>query len=246
MILAAHLPRDKSTGRPTVEAQALATRVARYGRVLAVFFSATVNNDYAVLCTRAGLQRLQARGALTENEVEYLSNISPGQWCYVLMTWNMTIIQEGLQPADGEQEGHQGCLAGVPDSFHRVVIEKLLELRAACGTIEDEIAGRMPLAYPRFVQVCVDTLCVNIVPAMVYEFNNYAAPFVAAYMILVFMGVIELSKALLDPCSNDPDSPPKKRNVAYFGGGVLLSEVYYSSKSWLEAIARPLPWRRKR
>eukprot|EP00929_Paragymnodinium_shiwhaense_P032850 TRINITY_DN18149_c0_g1_i4.p1 TRINITY_DN18149_c0_g1~~TRINITY_DN18149_c0_g1_i4.p1 ORF type:complete len:316 (-),score=18.12 TRINITY_DN18149_c0_g1_i4:704-1651(-) len=95
MVLASHLPRDPSTGKPTEEAELLALQVARYGRVLAILSTALINRRFSPLATHAGLRRMLARGALTQSEVTYLMTMEPIRWCYALMAWNLTLVQDG-------------------------------------------------------------------------------------------------------------------------------------------------------
>jgi len=68
LLCATFAARDSSTGKYTVEADALLKTVARYVRLFHMLFYASVTTRYAALKTPQGLRALVSEGALTEDE----------------------------------------------------------------------------------------------------------------------------------------------------------------------------------
>ncbi|CAK0820253.1 unnamed protein product [Prorocentrum cordatum] len=231
MLISAHLPRDPLSGRPTPEAIDMAQRVARYGRLISILFIANVAERFRPLCTEAGLRRLAQRGALTPAEVDLLLRFDPGSWPYVLTTWNIASVR---QAASGD-----GVLAGAPVGLHQTLLERLADLRGTCASVEDDLAARMPVAYPQFVQVVVDSLLFTTAPAMVDKLGGAWAVLGAVEMTLFYSGMLELSKVFLDPFDSEEYGD---KSLAVIRTDTFLSENHFLASRWLRAVEEPLPW----
>ena len=86
-----------------------------------------------------GLERLRSRGLITDLEYETLmdTGLPPARWYLIVLEWIAARIGKAQQ--QGELTGGAG--------FENLIQNKCCDLRAACMTIPDELAARMPLAY---------------------------------------------------------------------------------------------------
>eukprot|EP00929_Paragymnodinium_shiwhaense_P036426 TRINITY_DN19529_c0_g1_i1.p1 TRINITY_DN19529_c0_g1~~TRINITY_DN19529_c0_g1_i1.p1 ORF type:complete len:455 (+),score=116.28 TRINITY_DN19529_c0_g1_i1:154-1518(+) len=246
MLLVAHLPRHRSTALPREDALELSNRVSRYGRVIGVLILSNITAKFRPLQTVAGLQRLVVREVLTPREVEQLKLFEPNDWVYVICTWSLTAVQEACRE-DGNVGSHymeanriptRGVLSGIPDGFHREMLQCYKKLRSTVGTLEDHKL-RMPLAYPNFVQVMVDCLLLTTPAAMTAQFGNSWALLAAAQMTLFYAGLLELSKVFLDPFDNEVADD---QSLAPFQVSCILSETHFAADRWKAAVSEPLPW----
>ena len=91
----------------------------------------------------------------------------------------------------------QGVLTGGA-GFEQVALGKCCDLRAACMSIPDELAARMPLAYVHFTHCLVDILLL-IAPFGLYPHLGVFAIPMTGVISLFYRGLLELSKSFLDP-----------------------------------------------
>lgn len=245
MVLNTHLPRDPTTSKPLPEAVELAQRISRYGRVVGLLFMSGITEKFRPLSTQAGLKRLVSRNFLTSEEASLLESSQPGDWPYVLITWQMAALQEASR-ADGgtDKRGRPapGILTGAPAGFHLALLDRLVDLRVTCASIEDGVAARMPVAYPQFVQVIIDCLLIATVPAMVDKFGSWWAVLGSAQLTLFYAGMLKLAKVFLDPFDNEDF---KGKSLAVIETATLLSENHFLAERWASAVAEPLPWKRE-
>jgi len=196
LMLTTHCLRDGS-GAYTPAARSLLQDTARYTRLLHILFWAGIDESLSPIRSQAGLQRLAQRGVMTERECFALIN-SGATWepkstfHLVIISWIMTRtvdarVRETLEWGAGSES---------------VFVGNILQLRAKCNSISDEMDARMPLAYVHLVHVLVDSFLV-IAPFALYPQVGILCVPLCALLTLFFRGLLELSKSFLDPFGNE-------------------------------------------
>lgn len=193
LLLATHAARD-GDGKYTPEARKLLEDVAMNIRVLHAFAYATKTRGYRVLHTDRALERMVDRGFMTREMKDTIKrlNVAPPNRVYAMMEWIVARFRKGLK--DGAIEGTAG--------FENMFLEKALLLRSQYGTFGDLLDARIPLAYVHFVQVMVDTMLL-CAPFACYKDMGYFAIAAVGIITIFFVGLVDLSKVMLDPLDNE-------------------------------------------
>ena len=118
---------------------------------------------------------------------------------------------------------------GGGSGVEQVLTKSLVDLRRGFAAITDELAARMPKPYIHLVQVLVDLLTATA-PFALYPRGGAAAVGLSGVVALFFGGMLELSKALLDPFGNRNVS--NRRFGADIRVDVLLGEINASLDAW--------------
>jgi hypothetical protein len=174
-----------------------------------------------LLLSTDGLERLVAAGELTAQEKVALigSGLPPSQYAYILLEWVGLYVMKGIKT---------GTLSG-GYAFEENILRQITALRGEYFNIGDLSAGRMPLAYVQLVQVLVDSLLV-IAPLAIYPDLGIISYPLTAIMTIFYKGLLELSKAFLDPFGNEGYL---EQNIRV---DVLVSELNFGAGSrWVKA-----------
>mgnify|MGYP002632231392 CR=1 FL=1 len=114
-----------------------------------------------------------------------------GRWYLIVLQWITARIGVAHR---------SGVLTGGP-GFEQLALQKCCDLRAACMTVPDELAARMPLAYVHFTHCLVDILLL-LAPFGLYANLGWFAIPMTGLFTLFYRGLLELSKSFLDPFGN--------------------------------------------
>jgi hypothetical protein len=157
MMLATHATRDRRTGRYTPEAYDFLTEVQQKLRVFHLLYWASSAHRFRVLLTQKGMARMVERGILTSQELDWLESLdlAPTQRFGACLESAIITVSEALCDKKIIRQNRHGT-----DALERVLLEMFCRLRGTYGTIGDNVAGRMPLAYAHFVQILVDSFLV--------------------------------------------------------------------------------------
>jgi predicted membrane chloride channel (bestrophin family) len=200
--------------------------MARYIRVFNLLTYASFTGSHRPLLTPQGMRRLVERGIITEDERKVLSDaqVPVTQRHNILLLWIIRLF------VDARKAGHiEGS-----DGFETQFLEKIHVIRAQYGSIGDELAGRMPLAYAHIVQVLVDVI-LWMYPFM--AFSTGMTPFLGVLgtglLTMFYQGLFNLAKQFLDPYDNEN-----------YGKGddplcidTLIAETNAGSVRWLNGLA---------
>lgn len=116
----------------------LLEKLAHYLRLFHVFFWAGETERFGVLLSKEGMNRMISRSLLTKGEYAILQSCA-GQTPMVILEWMIISVSKGFS---------DGILVDGPGSPTRqLIVDKIVALRVLSLTINDELAGRMPLAY---------------------------------------------------------------------------------------------------
>ena len=230
MLLATHAQRDASTGKFTPESRELLDDVGRWVRLFNILFYAGIvrpargdgGASFSLLGTERGLEALLARDALTKHEHTLLVDnprLSETQRHSAVLEWIVARF------VDAHRAGMLLGGAGLEMRF----LEEACKLRASAGSIGDDAAARMPLAYVHLVQLLVDTL-VFFAPFALYPKLGVLTVLLSPILVIFYRGFLQLSKSLLDPFGNE-DSTDENLSI-----GTLLCETNAGSLRWSAAI----------
>jgi len=200
--------------------------MARYIRVFNLLTYASFTGSHRPLLTPQGMRRLVERGIITEDERKVLSDaqVPVTQRHNILLLWIIRLF------VDARKAGHiEGS-----DGFESQFLEKIHVIRAQYGSIGDELAGRMPLAYAHIVQVLVDVI-LWMYPFM--AFSTGMTPILGVLgtglLTMFYQGLFNLAKQFLDPYDNEN-----------YGKGddplcidTLIAETNAGSVRWLNGLA---------
>jgi len=224
MLCAAAAEREGRTGEYTEDAKVLLALIGRYVRLFSMLFYASCTSRFAALRTPRGLGAMVTRGALSNSERNALLQSSMGH--YAVLEWLSTLLNSGL--SDGRLCG--GATGGNPLGLQIQLQAKLVELRMATASIEDELTGRMPLAYTQLVQIMADLL-ISFAPfALIHSVGGVGAVMGTALVTLFYSSILNLAKSFLDPLNNDLYSGNMGINVA-----TLIQETNVGSERWCKS-----------
>ena len=189
---------------------------------------AGIDDSLAPLRSEEGLRRLSQRGVMNERELETLlaSGARPTKRHEVVLQWILvrtTVAGGGSGCEDRAMRGGAG--------FEQSLCETCKHLRAACGTVPDQMVERMPLAYVHVVHVMVDLLLL-LAPLALYPKAGALGTPLCGVLTLFYRGLLELAKSFLDPFGNEGS---RAQNIQ---SDVLLAEVNRGSSGWWRAGAR--------
>ena len=170
--------------------------------------------------------RSRAGGALTSTERDALLRSSLMH--NAVLEWITTLLHSSL--ADGRLCGSP--TGGNPLALQMAMQQKVVELRASYAGIEDELTGRMPLAYTQLVQIMADLL-ISFTPfALIHSVGGIGAVIGTALVTLFHSSILNLAKMFLDPLNNDLYSGNMGINVA-----TLMQETNDGSERWCKAAS---------
>lgn len=190
-------------GEYTAEAEAQLRLLGRYVRLFNVQLYASLTARYAPLRTARGLDALVGRGALTAEERDGLLASSMGH--NAVLEWIATLINSAV--ADGRFGGTTAAAGGGPPlalalPLQASMHEKLTALRATYAAIEDELSGRMPLAYTQLVQIMVDLLVLGTPCALIHSVGGVGAVVGTGLVTLFHSSTLNLAKSKRRGVSN--------------------------------------------
>ena len=212
-------------------AAAAVAECARLARLSHLFFWAAVvraapSDDFPTslnaLLSARGLAALEAAGALAPGERSaLLGPAAPPRdaWYLAALGRLAAAVADGV--AGDQFRGGAG--------FESEALKAVVELRQNMLSVPDELAARMPLAYVHFVQCLVDLLCATA-PLALFPRGGAFGIALCAVIALFFGGVVELSKAFLDPFGNRHVSNDSFR--ADVQVDVLLAESNRGLAAW--------------
>ena len=111
----------------------------------------------------------------------------------------------GRAPDDCARLGRVAARRGAADgraTGGERLLTKLCEFRGSLAAIPDALSGRMPLAYPHFVQLLVDSL-LALAPVALHAKVGAWSIYLAGVLTLFYKGLLEMSKSFLDPFGNE-------------------------------------------
>lgn len=192
LLCAAAAERDER-GEFTEDARKMLLLLARYVRLFSMLLYGSCTARFAILRTPRGLGELVRRGALTDAERNALLRSSMGH--NAVFEWMCTLMNSALR--DGRLCG--SSTGGNPVALQITLQAKITELRAAYASIEDELTGRMPLAYTQLVQIMADLL-IGFTPfALVHSVGGVGAVVGTGLVTLFHSSILSLAKIFLDP-----------------------------------------------
>eukprot|EP00327_Prymnesium_parvum_P007738 CAMPEP_0182817716 /NCGR_PEP_ID=MMETSP0006_2-20121128/11622_1 /TAXON_ID=97485 /ORGANISM="Prymnesium parvum, Strain Texoma1" /LENGTH=497 /DNA_ID=CAMNT_0024944099 /DNA_START=225 /DNA_END=1718 /DNA_ORIENTATION=- len=220
-LLCASVAERDARGEFTESSRAMIQLLARYVRLFTYLFYGSCTAKFAVLRTPRGLGELVRRGAITSAERDALLRSSMGH--NAVLEWMMTLINSAL--ADGRLCG--SASGGSPVATQISLQARLTELRASFAGIEDELTGRMPLAYTQLVQIMADLLILCTPFALIHSVGGVGAVIGTGLVTLFHSSILNLAKMFLDPLNNDDYSGNIGINVA-----TLIQETNIGSERW--------------
>mmetsp|Transcript_25544 Transcript_25544/g.55833 ORF Transcript_25544/g.55833 Transcript_25544/m.55833 type:complete len:455 (+) Transcript_25544:101-1465(+) len=193
LLCATHAARD-AKGEYTPEARRLLLDIAMAVRLYHAFAYATKARRFRILHTPRALMRMVERGIMTKEMHDAIRklDISTANRSYAMLEWIMIRWTKGLR--DGTLQGGPG--------LEQTLLEKACMLRSQYGTFGDVLDARIPLAYAHIVQVMVDTLLLCS-PFALYSDMGCLCIFASAVLTVFFVGLLDLSKVMLDPLDNE-------------------------------------------
>jgi len=220
LMLATHCFRD-AQGEYTPDSRSILEDTARHVRLLHGLFWAGIDDSLSSIRTQRGLLRLRERGLMTERELFALvtSGAPPSARHNVVIGWIMA------RTVDARAREALEFGAGTESVF----VGNILQLRAQCNSVPDETVARMPLAYVHLVQILVDSLLVTAPVALYPQVGVLSVP-LSGLLTIFFRGLLNLSKAFLDPFGNAPRSKSEPRQTIMTDA--LMAEVNAASTRW--------------
>lgn len=192
-LLCASAAERNDRGEFTEDARKMLLLLARYVRLFSMLLYGSCTARFAILRTPRGLGELVRRGALTDAERNALLRSSMGH--NAVLEWMATLMNSALR--DGRLCG--SSTGGNPVALQMTLQAKLTELRGAYASIEDELTGRMPLAYTQLVQIMADLL-IGFTPfALVHSVGGVGAVVGTGLVTLFHSSILNLAKIFLDP-----------------------------------------------
>ena len=224
LLCAAAAERDEASGEYTEDACEMLALLGRYVRLFSMLFYASCTSRFAALRTPRGLGAMVMRGALTSAERDALLQSSMGH--NAVIEWIQTLLHSAL--GDGRLCG--SATGGKALGLQIALQAKIMELRMSSASIEDELTGRMPLAYTQLVQIMADLL-ISFTPfALIHSVGGVGAVFGTALVTLFHSSILNLAKMFLDPLNNDQYSGNMGINVA-----TLMQETNTGSERWVKS-----------
>lgn len=188
-------------GNYTPDARKLLEDTARNVRLLHIIFWSGLDDSLSSLRTPEGIKRLVQRGVLTEREEQTLiaSGARSTKRHEVVLQW---ILLRVLTSGGGtEGKAGNGAIAG-GGGFEGSFCDTCKQLRAACGTVPDQMVERMPLAYVHIVHVLIDLLLIMAPFALYPKCGAFIVPLLG-FLTLFYRGLLFLAMSFLDPFGNE-------------------------------------------
>lgn len=226
MMTAAFAERN-ADGAYTPAARKLLEDTARNVRLLHILYWAGLDGSLSSLRTAAGLDRLVQRGVMTEREQQTLiaSGLRSTKRHEVVLQWILYRVLSSGGGSEGKA-GNGAMLGG--GGFEGSFADTCKQLRAACGTVPDQMVERMPLAYVHIVHVMIDLLLLLAPVALYPKVGALVVP-LAGVLTLFYRGLLFLAMSFLDPFGNEGS---RAQNI---NSDVLITEVNRNSNAWWRA-----------
>ena len=176
------------------ESEQLLDDIGQYSRLYHILLWASIANRFAILKTPAGLDRMESRGLMTLSQLQTLKSLeipndqlhaAPLQWMMIRVNQAM---DQGIVASDTATKGQ--------------FLQSTMKMTNSFASIQDKLAGRMPLAYAHLVQILVDTFVLTAPLALYADLGDYSV-FAVGIITLSFTGFLNLSKIFLDPLNNE-------------------------------------------
>jgi len=234
LLSATFAERDRTNGQYTPAADELLCTIARYVRLFHLLFYASVTTRFAPLKTPKGLSALVSVGALTAEEREVLLESSTGHnavvgWLSVLVD---TAISDGRLATSVVRARDTS-----PIAVQMSLQNKLLDLRATYASLEDELTGRMPLAYVQLVQILTDGLILVTPFALIRDVGQFGVVCATFVVTLFYSSIVTLAKLFLDPFNNEVQQRGGDPGIGGIEVATLLQETNLGSERWRRSAA---------
>jgi len=234
LLSATFADRDRTNGQYTPAADELLCTIARYVRLFHLLFYASVTTRFAPLKTPKGLSALVSVGALTAEEREVLLESSTGHnavvgWLSVLVD---TAISDGRLATSVVRARDTS-----PIAVQMSLQNKLLDLRATYASLEDELTGRMPLAYVQLVQILTDGLILVTPFALIRDVGQFGVVCATFVVTLFYSSIVTLAKLFLDPFNNEVQQRGGDPGIGGIEVATLLQETNLGSERWRRSAA---------
>jgi len=217
LILASNVTRNHSDGKLTEGAIAALDDVARIQTLTHKLFWCKAVNRFRCILSPEGFSYLLSKKVITRSE--YASLIEVGE--NGLAAHKASIVWLASRLVLAETRGEITPTSGVMLTF----IEKIANLRGAMGNVNNQYAGRMPLAYVHFVHLLVSVYVLTS-PIALVPMYGYWSIILVGFLTLVYHGIFKLSLSLLDPLDNDQQHETSSNQTAGFDIAVLIRDVH--------------------
>jgi len=234
LLSATFAERDRTNGQYTPAADELLCTIARYVRLFHLLFYASVTTRFAPLKTPKGLSALVSVGALTAEEREVLLESSTGH--NAVVGWLSGLVDTAI--SDGRLATSVVRARDTsPIAVQMSLQNKLLDLRATYASLEDELTGRMPLAYVQLVQILTDGLILVTPFALIRDVGQFGVVCATFVVTLFYSSIVTLAKLFLDPFNNEVQQRGGDPGIGGIEVATLLQETNLGSERWRRSAA---------
>ena len=211
LMVATNVIRNKD-GKLSREGEQLIEDMGQCSRLFHVLFWASRTNRFSVLMSDDGLRRMESRGLMSTKQLEILLefDLPNDQLFSAPLDWMVIRCNQAMD---------KGILYS-DNATKSAILKDVTTLRNAFASINNLIAGRMPLPYVQFVQVLVDLLLCVAPLALYVDMGEYSV-IAVGLVALFFGGLLNLSKVFLDPLNNEDFC----ENSIFLDLGVIVSET---------------------
>lgn len=211
LMVATNVIRNKD-GTLSREGEQLIEDMGQCSRLFHVLFWASRTNRFSVLMSDDGLRRMESRGLMSTKQLEILLELDlPNDQLFSApLDWMVIRCNQAMD---------KGILYS-DNATKSAILKDVTTLRNAFASINNLIAGRMPLPYVQFVQVLVDLLLCVAPLALYVDMGEYSV-IAVGLVALFFGGLLNLSKVFLDPLNNEDFC----ENSIFLDLGVIVSET---------------------
>lgn len=211
LMVATNVIRNKD-GKLSREGEQLIEDMGQCSRLFHVLFWASRTNRFSVLMSDDGLRRMESRGLMSTKQLEILLELDlPNDQLFSApLDWMVIRCNQAMD---------KGILYS-DNATKSAILKDVTTLRNAFASINNLIAGRMPLPYVQFVQVLVDLLLCVAPLALYVDMGEYSV-IAVGLVALFFGGLLNLSKVFLDPLNNEDFC----ENSIFLDLGVIVSET---------------------
>lgn len=211
-------------GKLSREGEQLIEDMGQCSRLFHILFWASRTNRFSVLMSDDGLRRMESRGLMSTKQLEILLELDlPNDQLFSApLDWMVIRCNQAMD---------KGILYN-DNATKSAILKDVTTLRNAFASINNLIAGRMPLPYVQFVQVLVDLLLCVAPLALYVDMGEYSV-IAVGLVALFFGGLLNLSKVFLDPLNNEEFC----ENSIFLDLGVIIREANGDSTRWRKAGA---------
>ena len=172
-------------GKLSREGEQLIEDMGQCSRLFHILFWASRTNRFSVLMSDNGLRRMESRGLMSTKQLEILLELDlPNDQLFSApLDWIVIRCNQAMD---------KGILYN-DNATKSAILKDVTTLRNAFASINNLIAGRMPLPYVQFVQVLVDLLLCVAPLALYVDMGEYSV-IAVGLVALFFGGLLNLSK----------------------------------------------------